>query len=583
MASVSCGQAQTQNTEPTNTDSVEVQTEVIEELESEGFEFVRNRNKHPQGYFRNPFDSSILLAGTFCELRNNHFHGGLDIRTGGWVGWEVRSVADGYVSRIKVSPYGYGKALYIQHPNGYTSVYGHLQEFTGAIAEYTTEQQYKSRKNEVDLYPPKNALKVSKGDIVAISGNTGGSGGPHLHFEIRDNAGQAVNPLLFGLDVKDEMEPIINQVLVYHKDHEKYADRGGYPMKKLKSNSYYFKNTPLVVKPGTYGFGLLTKDYFTDYRNKLGVNYSWITVNDELLFQYQIERMDFTKGRYYNTHIDYYLKYKTGVNYIKMFKEKFNPYPYYKQDHNGEVYLKHGDTAVFKLFVEDVAGMRDSVIWTMIGDSSGQTVPWIGNEKSDTSFQIKKGKTNHVSYADWKVSLPNETFYHDFDLKFRQKGQREKGLIPSMQIHYDYTPLHSYINMSVALTKEQLAYGDKLCAVSYKWGNMSYEGGHIVNGRLQFKTRNFGEFGLYYDNTPPRIRVESIGRRFSFRVSDNLSGIKSYTASVDDKWVLIEYEPKTSHMFGTIPDWVKSGKHVFKIVVIDERGNRSEVERTINL
>lgn len=580
---MSCGQAQTNDATTSSQDSLEVVEEIPEVEEFEGYEFVRNRNKYPQGYFRNPFDSAILLAGTFCELRNNHFHGGLDIRTGGWEGWEVKSVADGHVSRIKVSPYGYGKALYITHPNGYTSVYGHLKNFTGAIAEYVTNAQYDKRSFEVELFPSSKDLRVKKGDIVAISGNTGGSGGPHLHFEIRDAAGQAVNPLLFGLDVKDEIPPLIKQVLVYHRVQEKYAERGGYPMTKLKAGTSYFRGTPLVVKPGTYSFGLLTKDYFTDRRNKLGINYSWLTVDGKLLYQYQIERMDFTKGRYYNTHIDYYLKYKTGVNYIKLFKERFNPYPYYKQEQNGEVFLKQGDTVQLKLYVEDYVGMRDSVVWEMVGDSLGRSIVWSAESKADTSFRIRKGKINHVSYRDWKVSLPNSTFYHDFDLRFKQKEQRSKGLIPSMQIHYDYTPLHSYINVSVALTKEQLARGSKLCAVSYKWGNVSYEGGSIVNGRLQFKTRNFGEFGLYYDETPPRIRVESIGRNFSFRVSDNLSGIKSYKASIDDKWIPMEYEPKTSHMFGKVPAWIKAGKHVFKIVVVDERGNKSEIERTINL
>ena len=579
----SCSQAQTTEDESSQQDSTEIETTVVEQAILPNFTFVRNTNKYPQNYFRNPFDSAILLAGTFCELRSNHFHGGLDIRTGGWEGWSVKAVADGYVSRIKISPYGYGKAIYIQHPNGYTSVYGHLKEFPGAIANYIKEAQYKQRTYEIELFPNAKDLPVKKGQEIAISGNTGGSGGPHLHFEIRDGAGRALNPLLFGLDVEDKIEPQINQILVYHKDPEYLKSRGGYPMKKLKKGSAYFNSTPLIVQPGTYAFGLLAKDFFTDTRNRLGINYCWLTVNGELLYQYQIEKMDFNLGRYYNTHIDYYLKYKTGVNYVRLFKEPFNPYPYYKQNHNGEVFIKQGDTIKLKVYVEDYVGMRDSLEWTMIADTGGQKLYWIDSYKSDSMLRMKAGKNNRFNYKNWTINIPGNTIYHDFDIHLRELAQRPAMLSNSIQLHYGYTPLHSYINVSVRPSKEALAYGSKLCAVSFSGNQKVYEGGTLSNGVLNFNTRSFGEYALYYDSTPPRIRVERLSREFMFRVSDNLSGIKSYNASIDDKWILMEYEPKTSAMFGEIPSWIPSGEHVFKIVVTDDRGNKAEYKRTINI
>lgn len=582
---VACGQAEQDTDEDTTLTHNGRQTEEVESKPVDITEYVfqRNSNKYPQNYFRNPFDSTIYLAGTFCELRNNHFHGGIDIRTGGWEGWEVRAVADGYVSRIKVSPYGYGKAIYITHPNGYTSVYGHLKNYSGAINTYIKEAQYKQRSYEIEVFPSAKELPVKKGQIIAISGNTGGSGGPHLHFEIRDAAGQSVNPLLFGLDIKDNIEPQINQVLVYLRDKSIYTEKGGYPMKKLKRGTPYLQNTALVVQPGTYAFGMLAKDYFTDTRNRLGVNYCWLTANGELLFQYQIERMNFDLGRNYNTHIDYYLKSKTGVNYVRLFKESFNPYPYYKQNHNGEVLLHHGDSVRFKLFVEDVAGMKDSVGWFMIADSTGQKIHWIDGNASDTSFRVVAGRNNTFSYNNWTVSLPSSSFYHSFDMLMKAKAIRPKALSSSMQIHYGYTPLHSHITVSTRPSKEALNYGDKLCAVSFNGASMVYEGGTLNNGILSFQTRSFGEYALYYDDTPPRIRAESVGKRFMFRVSDNLSGIASYAASIDDKWILMEYEPKTSAMFGEVPNWIKPGKHVLKLVVLDERGNKSTFERTITL
>lgn len=578
-----CGQAQTQeNEESSVVDSLETEEIAVKES-PHTFEFKQNKNKYPQNYFRNPFDSAILLSGSFCELRNNHFHGGLDIRTGGIQGWKVLSAAKGYVSRIKVSPYGYGKAIYVTHPNGYTSVYGHLKSFNENIEAYIEKAQYNQRSYEIELFPKAGALNLEKGEMLALSGNTGGSGGPHLHFEIRDASGQAVNPLLFGLEVQDQIEPRIVQLMLYLRDNQSLIEQGGYPWKKLKKSSPYLNGTALKVVPGTYSLGLLSKDFFTDTRYRLGINYCWVTANDELLYQYQIECMDFTKGRYINTHLDYYLKSTTGVNYIRLFQEPFNPYPYYKQNQRAEVYLRQGDSSVLRVYVQDLAGMRDSVHLLLVGDSSGQRLQWTASHSYDTLFRVVKGKTNHLSYGIWKMSLANANFYHDFDLKLRNKQRRAGALVPSLQLHYPYTPLHSHIKISVALDKDLLKYGKQLCAISYGGDRKVYEGGSISNNRLHFKTRSFGEYSLAVDSVAPRIVLERLSRNLRFRISDNLSGIKSYQVSIDDQWILMEYEPKLSLLFGTVPDWIKTGKHQLKIVVTDDRGNQKKIEREITL
>lgn len=575
---------QTDNSTKVKDEKVNIEEPVKEAkpVEQGPFVFKQPKNKHPQGYFSSPFDSSIRLAGSFCELRGNHFHGGLDIRTGGMEGWEVKSAAQGYVSRIKVSAYGYGNALYIQHPNGYTTVYGHLKSFNAEIAAYVEKAQYEKRSFEVDLYPGK-ALKVEKGEVVALSGNTGGSGGPHLHFEIRNSAGLAVNPLLFGLDVEDVIPPVIKQLMIYHKDRDVFLKEGGFPMKKLKKESEYFNGKPIVLRPGTYSFGLLSKDYFTDTRNKLGINYCWLLRDDQLMFKYEIESMNFDMGRQINIHIDPYQYFNKGVRYVRLFKESYNKLPYYKQDRNGEVYIKEGDTVHFKVVVMDLAGQRDSLQWVMIGSSQGEKLTWQSVYSADSTMLVKASKTNHLSYGKWKISIPASSIYHDFYLKFKDQIQRPGTLSPSLQIHYGYTPLHSHIQVSCELSKEQMAYGQKLCAVSYKDGNKVYEGGGISNGRLHFKTRSFGEYTLAVDSTPPRIKPETVSRNLRFRISDDLSGIKSYILSVDDKWVLLNYEPKLNLLFGKMPEWVKPGKHQLKLVVIDDRGNRKEYLKDIQL
>ena len=168
-----------------------------------------SQSEYPQDYFRNPLDITLVLSGTFAELRSDHFHSGLDIKTQRKTGLKVYTASMGYVSRIKISHYGYGKALYVTHPNGYTTVYGHLKKFSPRIEAYIKDCQYEKESYEVEVFPNNTELLVDTDEVIAYSGNTGGSGGPHLHFEIRDNAERPINPMLFGSDTKDSKKPFI--------------------------------------------------------------------------------------------------------------------------------------------------------------------------------------------------------------------------------------------------------------------------------------------------------------------------------------------------------------------------------------
>ncbi len=548
------------------------------------FSFARNKNPYKQNYFRNPFDSAIKVSGTFCELRGNHFHGGLDIRTGGHEGWPVLAAADGYVERVKVSVYGYGRVVYIRHPNGFTSVYGHLQQFKGALANYVKEAQYKQRKFEIELFPKAGEIKVYKGKPFAISGNTGGSGGPHLHFEIRDRNGKATNPLMHGLDVRDVIKPQIKNVGVYLKDREALYAKGNYPYLVLPRKSAYLKGyQTLQLKPGTYSFGLRTDDYFTDYNNRLGLNYCWVTANGELLYQYQIEKFDFTKGRYINTHTDPYLKFKTGLTYIRLFKEKYNPLPYYKQNKNAEIWLQQGDTVAVNLYVQDFIGLIDSVQMILVGDSTGKKLALADVGTYDSKVRIKKSKGGSVKNGNWNISIPSAAIYHDLDFKTGIKAKKANMLSETLQLHFPYTPLHTYIHVSYSVSEEMKKYGSKLCAVSFSGSRIYYEGGELSGNTLKFKTRSLGQYAITHDSKPPSIRVVRFGKNYKFKVSDNLSGVAQIICSLDDKWILAEYEPKTNTVWGQIPNWIKPGSYDFKLVVIDSKNNRAEYTNTIKL
>jgi hypothetical protein len=294
--------------------------------------------------------------------------------------------------------------------------------------------------------------------------------------------------------------------------------------------------------------------------------------------------MSFDLGRSINTHIDPYLKYLTGVHFVRLFKETYNPYTYYQQENNGEIFLKQGDSIHMKLVVEDLMGMRDSVVWLMVGDSTGTRLRSGGNFASSRIVKIEAGKDNQFKEGNWTVNLPSSSFYHNFDLKLQARSPKANMLSPGIQIHYAYTPLHAYIDISYELPEEWIKlYGEKLCAVNLSGGGLSYEGGTVQGNKLHFRTRSFGVYAIYYDQTPPRVTPLSLNRNLQFRANDNLSGVDRYICSIDDKWVLLEYEPKVSSLFGRIPDWVKSGKHQLKLVVIDGKGNRTEINREIYL
>ena len=575
-------------------DSAEIKLEKADNFEEEpipdkismanspAYVFKRNKNPYNQSYFRNPFDSAIYISGTFCELRGNHFHAGLDIRTGGHEGWKVLAAADGYVERIKASTSGYGRVIYIRHPNGFTTVYGHLKHFTGALANYVKDAQYKQRKFEIELFPKRGELKVSKGQNFAISGNTGGSGGPHLHFEIRNSKGQSTNPLLHGLKVEDNLKPEIKRISVHQKDKESLYTTGTYPYTTFGRWSEYIKNAKtLNLKPGKYSFGLFTDDYFTDRKNVLGINYCWLTANGKLLYEYQIEKFNFNQGRYIYTHTDPYLKWKERKTYFRLFKESYNPLPYYRQRHNGEIKIDHGDSVQMRLYIQDYAGHTDSATWTVVGDTIGKQLAPAPKGNYEEKHRITGGES--FKFYEWSVYVPKKAVYHPFDFKLSITPAKPKMLSKTLQMHYGYTPLHTYINVKYNVPAKWLSYGDKLCAVSFDGQRTYYEGGTLKGNILSFKTRSLGEYAITYDDEAPKITVKKMGRKFRFRVTDNLSGIDKITCSVDDKWILAEYEPKTNTVWGEVPPWIKGGPYTLKLTVADSKKNQSEYKRDISL
>ncbi len=315
-------------------------------------------NIYPQDYFLFPIrpGERNYLAGTMGELRPNHFHGGLDIKTGGVEGLPVRAAADGYVQRVKVNSYGYGWILYIAHPNGYVTTYAHLKKFRPDITNYVRSQQYNRESFSVDLFPKIEMLKVQKGDTIAWSGNTGSSGGPHLHFEIRDKNNKAVNPLLFGFsEILDKTDPSFSKVALECLDinarvEQKYG-RKEYSYSR-SGNVYSVKDT--VEAFGNIGVDFTGYDRLDGASNKNGITYVTLECNNKVYFTQSLEKFAFSKGRTFNTHIDYKTYLKTGSRFQHCFLEDGNTHGFYGDMTNrGKLTIEPGKLYDIKITIKD--------------------------------------------------------------------------------------------------------------------------------------------------------------------------------------------------------------------------------------
>ena len=262
---------------------------------------------YPKDYFRKPLDIPLILSGTFGELRSNHFHSGLDIKTQKRTGLKILASAEGYVSRIKISHWGYGKALYITHPNGYTTVYGHLKKFSPEIEEYVKKRQYEKESFVIQLFPKSDELKVEKGELIAFSGNSGSSGGPHLHYEIRDANAKPINPMYFGIDIADTKKPEVRAGVVYSFGDTSHVNQSNsiknLVLKKQTDGSLLANK---ITAYGTIGFGINAIDRQDGALNHNGIFDLEMKVNGTTVYHHSVNTFSFSESRYINSLVDFW-------------------------------------------------------------------------------------------------------------------------------------------------------------------------------------------------------------------------------------------------------------------------------------
>ncbi len=553
------------------------------------FQNITPQKPVPGNHFISPVDLRIYLSGSFAELRSGHFHSGIDIKTQGVIGKSIRAIDDGYVSRIKIQTNGYGKSVYINHPGGYTSVYGHLSEYNNDIDEYVKRYQYKNQIHTLDIYPAKNELPVKKGGIIALSGNSGSSSGPHLHFEIRNAANQhPLNVQKFGFDIMDNVHPRIYNFYLYSFDgknnRRKIQSRKKVGL-RLQGTTYYLKEGDTLTVDSPASFGMEVYDFLNGTNNRCGLYYIKMYANEELIYHYQTDEFSFAETRYIYAHTDYYLKEIENERVHLLFRRPNNRLSMYAQLNNdGLIDLLPGETKNIRIDFADISGNARSVIFPVKRKESGNPMT-INEPEENITFQWDQINSfeNHLV----KLEIPTGSLYEDAVFNYVR--------IPSENSFHPW--IHSIGDKNVAMHK----YGklmikaegipdrlkDKACIVSYREnGTPSYEGGELLEDDwISTRTREFGKYGIAVDSVAPTIVPINFipngnlsgKKNIRLIIRDNLSGIQSYKGFIDNKWVLFEYDPKNDLLLHTFdPDIIQKGeRHELEIYVEDPKGNKS--------
>lgn len=557
-----------------------------------------NQFNYPKNYFRSPLNIPIFLSGTFAEIRNNHFHAGIDIKTDGRQGKEVFSVADGYVQRIKVSAVGYGKSLYIVHPNGYMSVFAHLQKFNPQIDKFVKEVQYQKQSFEIDIFPGQSILPVKKGQVIAYSGNSGGSQAPHLHFEIRDAKTEyIINPLLFSYELDDHIPPVIAALAIYpleksstvnNSDKNKYVS-----VRKTFAGNYFLQSSLAFTVHGKIGFGINAHDFANDRENKNGIYSIELKKNDTTIYYQELEKFGFHQTRMVNCHIDFEKKQKTGFKYQKSFLSDGNKLNFYKYMLNkGEIYFYDDSLHNLEYIVKDIYGNESRLKFEVQSSSKSTeekhtTSGTNGFESSDYSAVFFPEQNNNFKNDEIVLNIPPHTFYDTLHFQYSsESGNNNSRYYSSIhKIHNSLTPVHSYYNISIKPINLPDSLRDKALIVSFERSNgETSEGGYWADGFITTRTRSLGKFAVMVDTVSPVVSPLNIynnknmsnSSKIMFRISDNLSGIRSYDAYIDGKWVLMEYDAKSNLITHFFDERTVSGTHQFYLVVTDKKNNKTE-------
>lgn len=547
-----------------------------------------DRKPYPTDYFRPPVNGQMYLSGTFGELRSNHFHSGIDIKGG--IGVPLYAVADGYISRIKVEAGGYGNVLYINHPNGYTSVYAHMNAFTPEVAAYVKRIQYDQESFHVDLYPEAGRFTFRKGERIGEMGTTGYSFGPHLHFEIRDSRTEKpINPLLFGFQIADKTQPRMHQIKVYELNERHETERSRVLSLRAAHGGYGLPGDTIEVSSDRVGFGLKVYDHMDGIRNWNGIYQLDIYLEDSLIYNFEMETFSFDERRYLNAHLDFaeqqinkaYFNrcYRLPGNWLSIYKKKVD---------DGVVRPSTQRAKKVHMVASDAAGNSSHVtFWVKQHNRAVAPVA----ERSRYDYLLPYNQESVIDNGNIRLHFPRGAFYEDCYLQYQLVSDHSANVYSAVHhLHHPTTPVHLYYDLAIRpdvfpeslRERAFIAYcNDENAVINY--------GGTWRDGMLHTQVRTFGDFCIMVDEVPPtitpvNIKADMRGQsRMDFKISDNYgSGGQAkglqYRATIDGRWILLEHDAKNSRLTHRFDDKLPAGPHQLRVTLTDAVGNETIFE-----
>ena len=528
--------------------------------------------------YQSPLEIPLALSGSFGEIRSNHFHAGIDIKTQGRQGLKVASVNNGWVNRIRISHGGYGKALYIEHPEGYISVYAHLKKFAPEIEAYIKSKQYEKQSYEIQLFPKQNELKVEKGMLIGYSGNTGGSQGPHLHFEMRDRKNQnPLNPLHFDLPVKDSQRPQIQKLFIYQQNTDGTSSiQRELRLTKVNDSVY---STSLVKTSGPMSLGLQMFDRQNLSYNRNGIYKARIQMNGVTQIEYDFDRIRFEDSKFINLFIDYKTLKKRRVTVQRLIQHSESDKSIFitGKDLTGVMDIEEGKSYQIMIKISDYNGNNSFVEFYIEGQANNKTT------SPNNGREIKKELDYYFEFGDKSVYFPKNTFSEKTFLEIKDKND-------TLVVDQDYYPVKTAFEVTFKKSFEDKKVDQQsFIAMIDSKNRVNFLKTTKKPGQLSVKSKKLGSFIIARDSVSPVVSRKNFRegqwlsnfRYLELKIKDDFSGIKKYRGTINGKWILFEYEYKNQTLTYDFKDVAfDKAQHDLQLIVEDNAGNTTDFRTT---
>lgn len=612
----------------------------------------KTRLIYPKDYFLFPINpkQQNFLAGGMGDLRADHFHAGIDIKTQGREGIPVLASADGYVSEVRVQTSGYGNVIFLTHPNGYVTVYGHLKEFAEPLASFVKKKRLESQTFEIQLKPASSEFAFKKGQIIGYSGNTGGSAGPHLHFEIRDSNNNILNPLNFGFtEIKDNVPPIFQELFIktLNTDARVNGEFGRKAFRPTKKPDGTYSINTEITALGEIGLELLAVDKMNDSHNSNGLSCTELFVDGKEIHYFHLEQFPNAVSHDINIHTDYAYEKTVGQRIQKLFQDDGNDeLPIYKVSLNkGKLFLKDGKTHEITIKIWDAYENGSTLNFKIKGEKTENSVTvkpnklplsinystvdntlivksrnnkkinnlaFLNFENSTTELVISYVKNNEVVYLwDLRKGFPKsikiDSTEHFFSFKKMISQQAADSFVSDkLSIIFEPKTLYDTLYLESKVNQHQLEIGQAEIPLR-KAINVSFQpelevsltnktsvyytskkqrrflGGKWNSNRIVFKSNLLGQFTLLTDTIPPKASFVSKNPNYvAIRISDNLSGIKSFKTYLNNNYILADFDAKRALLWTVKTDSTQKFIGKLRLDLEDNQGNKSSFQTDVD-